>query len=76
MTGAASRVSASESVCPPSTMPAVAWFFSAPIPLESISGTIPATKASVVMRIGRSRSRFASRIASTMGMPRARSWLV
>ena len=37
---------------------------------------MPATKATVVMRIGRSRSRLAARIASLRAMPAARSWFV
>jgi len=43
----------------------------APVPLEATSGIMPATKASVVIRIGRNRSRLASRIASARGMPSA-----
>ena len=34
-----------------------------------MSGIMPATKAMVVMRIGRNRSRFACRIASARGIP-------
>ena len=46
------------------TTPLIALFVEAPSLLESSSGIMPATKATVVIRIGRSRSRFASRIAS------------
>ena len=37
-------------------MPAMARFWPAPIPVASTSGIMPATKASVVIRMGRSRS--------------------
>jgi hypothetical protein len=46
------------------------------MPREVMSGIIPATKASVVIRMGRSRSRFASRMASSRGIPSARRWFV
>ena len=50
----------------------IARFVPAPVPLETTSGIMPATKASVVIRIGRSRSRLAWRIASARGIPCAR----
>ena len=53
------------------TLP-IARLVPAPVPLETTSGIMPATKASVVIRIGRSRSRLARRIASSRGMPCAR----
>ena len=50
----------------------IARFVPEPVPLETTSGIMPATNASVVIRIGRSRSRLARRIASTRGIPCAR----
>ena len=48
----------------------------APAPLEMTSGSIPATSAMVVIRIGRSRSRLPRMIASCRFIPRSRSWFV
>ena len=45
------------------------------LPWPSAIGTIAATSITVVIRMGRSRARFASRIASSRGRPCARSWL-
>ena len=42
---------------------------SALAPLASSSGTTPRVKASDVMRMGRRRSRFASKMASSLGFP-------
>src|SRR5439155_23994533 len=42
----------------------MAWLLAAPAPCDITSGIIPATNATVVIRIGRSRSRFACMIAS------------
>ena len=53
-----------------------AWLKPEPIPREVMSGIMPATNAKVVIRIGRRRSRFARRIASSRGTPSRRSALV
>ena len=58
---------------PPRITEPIARLVPAPVPLEATSGIMPATNASVVIRIGRSRSRFASRMASARGNPSARS---
>ena len=47
----------------------------APAPDAMISGTTPKTMAAVVIRIGRSRTRAASMIASCFGIPASRCWL-
>jgi len=47
-----------------------------PGPRPSAIGSIPKTSMTVVMRIGRSRTRFASRMAGSRAMPRARSVFV
>jgi hypothetical protein len=75
-TGVASNVSRSESTCPPTTTPAVARLNAEPMPFDVTSGIMPATNAIVVMRIGRSRSLFAWRMASSRGRPLALSWFV
>ena len=49
------------------------WRSSAPSPKPIASGSAPSAAASVVIRIGRKRSRQASRTASTADRPRARS---
>ena len=54
-----SSVSTSTSVWPPMTTQPIAWLVAEPTPLVTTSGTMPATNASVVIRIGRSRSRLA-----------------
>ena len=46
---------------------------SAPGPVATSSGIIPATNAMAVIRMGRSRSRFPKKIASSRGTPAARS---
>ena len=46
---------------------------SAPSPAPSASGSAPSIAAIVVIRIGRKRSRHASKIASRVESPRARS---
>ena len=47
----------------------IARFVPEPMPLEMISGIMPATKANVVIRIGRSRSRLARTMASCVERP-------
>ena len=47
-----------------------------PGPLDIVKGNMPATRAIVVIRIGRRRSRLARTIASSLSMPRDLSWLV
>ncbi len=71
-TGVTSRVRSSESVCPPMTTTAIVRRSSAPGPVPSASGSMPPTSASVVIRIGRRRSRLPCMIASWRGMPFAR----
>ena len=73
-TGVTSSVSSSASDCPPKITKPIAWLVPDPIPLETISGIIPATNAKVVIRIGRSRSRLARMIASRVERPVALSW--
>jgi hypothetical protein len=63
-TGTTTSVRNSESDWPPMTTTAIVRRSSAPGPVPSASGSMPPTSASVVMRIGRSRSRFASMIAT------------
>ena len=53
----------------------IAWLVPAPIPRETISGSMPATNAKVVIRIGRSRSRLAWTTASCVDSPVSFSWL-
>jgi hypothetical protein len=73
-TGVAMSVRTSVMNWPPGMTNPMARFVAAPMPLESTSGTIPATNAKVVMRIGLNRSRLACRIAASRSMPRSRSW--
>ena len=72
-TGVPTSVRTSASVCPPMMTLAIARFVPEPTPEETTRGSMPATKARVVMRIGRSRSRFARRIASLRSTPWFRS---
>jgi hypothetical protein len=62
--------------CPPTTRTPIDRFVAAPGPLDITRGIIPATRAIVVINIGRSRSRLACMIASYRGIPEARSPLV
>src|SRR6185436_301 len=68
-TGVPMSVSSRAIVCPPMITEAIARFVAEPVPEEATSGIMPATNASVVIRIGRNRSRFAQRIASARAMP-------
>jgi len=61
-----------EKISPPTTATPSGWRSSAPAPRPSASGSAPMSAASVVIRIGRNRSRQASRIASTGFMPSLR----
>ena len=67
-----SRVSSRASVWPPITTEAMVRLVAAPVPRDTARGIIPATKARVVIRIGRSRSLLACRIAAARAMPSAR----
>jgi len=75
-TGVASSVSSSDSSWPMTTGPAVARLNSAPMPCDVTSGSMPATNANVVIRIGRNRSRLPRMIASKRECPSARSWMM
>jgi hypothetical protein len=68
-TGTTTSVRNSDSVWPPMTTTAIVRRSSAPGPVPRASGSIPPTSARVVIRIGRSRSRFASRIATPRSNP-------
>jgi hypothetical protein len=68
-TGTTTSVRKSDSVWPPMTTTAIVRRSSAPGPVPSASGNIPPTSASVVIRIGRSRSRLASRMAMSRSCP-------
>jgi hypothetical protein len=68
-TGTTTSVRNSDSVWPPMTTTAMVRRSSAPGPVPSASGSIPPTRASVVIKIGRSRSRFASRMATPRAWP-------
>ena len=52
----------------------IAWLVPAPIPRETISGSMPATNANVVIRIGRKRLRLARTTASCVDSPVAFNW--
>ena len=69
-----SSVSSSASDWPPKITNPIAWLVPEPMPLETMSGIMPATKASVVIRIGRSRSRLACTMASCVDSPFSFSW--
>ncbi|CAM4168697.1 hypothetical protein PAYE108092_20845 [Paracoccus yeei] len=58
---------------PPRTPMPMDFCAAAPAPLAKASGMTPSMKASVVIRIGRSRMREASTAASSKGLPCFRS---
>ena len=58
---------------PPKITNPMAWFVPAPMPFDTMSGSMPATNANVVIRIGRSRSRLACTMASRVDSPVALS---
>ena len=58
---------------PYTTLVPTEWRLAAPAPLDSNNGTTPRMKAKEVIRIGRNRSRAASRAASRVDIPWARS---
>jgi hypothetical protein len=68
-TGTTTSVRKSDSDWPPMTTTAMVRRSSAPGPVPRASGSMPPTSASVVMRIGRSRSRLASMIATPRSWP-------
>ena len=63
------RQAAATSVWPPTASTAIERRSSAPGPAPINSGSMPATKAIVVIRIGRRRSRLACRMAVRRSMP-------
>ena len=67
-------VSSSASDWPPKMTKPIAWFVPAPMPRDTISGSMPATNANVVIRIGRRRSRLAWTTASCVDSPAAFNW--
>src|SRR6266849_5166649 len=73
--GTRKRVNTVETVSPPMTARASGRFVSLPSPMPSAIGTRPTMVAMVVMRIGRSRVRPASTVASIRSLPRSRSTL-
>src|SRR6266849_5719067 len=75
-TGTTSKVSSKQSVCPPMMVTAIEARCSEPAPMPIATGSSPAMMESVVIRMGRRRTRFASMIASRTGIPWARSRLV
>src|SRR5207253_11267128 len=68
-------VISSESACPPMMTRAIEPREPEPGPRPSAIGTMPNTSMTVVIRIGRRRTRFASRMAASRGRPRPRSVL-
>src|SRR5439155_1143036 len=75
-TGVMRSVMSSESACPPMMTRAIEPREPEPGPRPSAIGTMPNTSMTVVIRIGRRRTRFASRMAASRGMPRPRSVFV
>src|SRR5690606_5086526 len=70
-TGVSSRPNAVTPIIPENTATPIACRISAPEPLEKTSGTTPAVNAIDVIRIGRTRRRHASMIASHVLAPAA-----
>lgn len=68
-TGTTTSVRNNDNVWPPMTTTAMVRRSSAPGPVPSANGSIPPTSAKVVMRMGRNRSRLASRIATPRSWP-------
>ena len=68
-----SKVTISESICPPAITMARLRLESAPSPFEISIGTTPMISVKVVIKIGRSLTRFACSIAFVLPYPRARS---
>src|SRR5438876_9294097 len=64
-------VMSSESACPPMMTRAIEPREPEPGPRPSAIGTMPNTSMTVVIRIGRRRTRFAARMAASRAMPRA-----
>ncbi|MNY40874.1 hypothetical protein D3C86_1756500 [compost metagenome] len=60
---------------PPSTAVPIAWRPPAPAPVPMASGSTPKPNASEVIRMGRSRSRTASTVASRRLRPCSCSWV-
>src|SRR5690349_10584358 len=71
-TGTTSSANSKQSVRPPIIVTAIDARCSEPAPIPIATGINPATIESVVIKIGRKRTRFASRIASRTGVPLAR----
>ena len=70
------RVSSSDSACPPMMTFARDAREAAPGPFPSARGIIAEIRVMLVIRIGRSRAAFASRIACSRGIPPARKVFV
>src|SRR5262249_40258559 len=75
-TGTTSRVSNRHSVWPPMMVTAIDARCSEPAPSPIATGIRPAIIETVVIRIGRRRTRFASIIACSAGIPSATRRLV
>ena len=73
MTGVVNSVSTWLSSSPPTITRPSGWRNSAPVPVDSISGSAPNNAASVVIRMGRKRSSAASWMAARGDRPRLRS---
>jgi len=73
MTGVVNSVSSWLTISPPTMTTPSGWRSSLPTPVPSISGSALNSAASVVMRIGRKRSRQAWKIASSGGWCPSRS---
>src|SRR5947209_6800720 len=75
-TGVTSRVSSRQSTCPPRIVTAIDARDPAPAPLPNAIGSMPATMAMVVIRIGRRRTWLAAISAAFRSMPWSRSVFV
>ena len=70
------NVSNSDNDWPPITIIAIERRSSAPGPLPKASGSMPATSVTVVINIGRKRSRLACKMACRRGKPSRRRLFV